>query len=113
MIFFLILPIWLAVVVFGLGLLLFRVTRPFAAYVIVPPTLAVLFSFVASLLGLVGGAHLGAAIGADDYSGLMALGGYGLGLLGGGAFGGLLGLAMVGFIHYCIVSKRRRATAAV
>ncbi len=108
MIFFLIVPLWFVTICVGGLLIFFRATRWLSAYLMTSATLAVVFAFVASLLGLVGLAKLGDAIGAGNASGLLALGGYGIGLLAGGFSGAVIGVAIVAFFHY---RARARLTA--
>jgi hypothetical protein len=99
MIFFLIVPVWLMLVCASGILLFFKVTRWLSAYLIVSSTLSVITSFVASLAGVVVFSTIGNEFGAKDFTGLFALGGYGVGLLVGGLFGAASGVLIVFIFH--------------
>ena len=104
--FFLIFLLWGLCVCAGLVLLIFRPTRWIAPYLILPPTLAMIVSFIASLVMMFGALKLGQMLGAGNYSGLVAVGGYAVGLLAGGGLGGLIGIAIVAFFQ--LRARRKR-----
>ena len=110
MIFFLIVPVWFVIVCASGILLFFKRTRWLSAYLIVSSTFSVIISFVTSLLGLLGLSMLGREFGAKDFTGLLALGGYGVGLLVGGLVGAVAGLAIVFLFHRR--SRKKKLAAA-
>jgi len=107
MLFFLILPVWAVATAVGLVLLPFKAMRWLGLYILSTSTLATVGAFCFSLLGLFAVGGVAKQIGAGDWTGIAALGGYGAGLLGGGALGVLLGFLLVLFFH--LRSRRRSA----
>jgi hypothetical protein len=100
--YFIIIPVWLAIIVLSGGLALIPVTRRIAAYVAVCSTTGLIASIVLSTLGLILVAKLPWPAGGSYVGGAALIISY----IGGIALGGLLGI-IVGFWGLYKLTSRR------
>ena len=112
MILLLILAVWVLAVVLGVALLPFRPVRWAGVYLIVVSTMAVAFAGVIGWAGVWSGSRIAEVFNLGDWGQLLALAGFGLGVIGGAALGATLGFGVVLVCHLRARRRRELAKAA-